>query len=130
MKPNTLLDSFEYDISRFDPEGAGTDWIGRLGEIAASGSHYAMSHQAMRLFSATGSNDVDAALAHASRLADLAQDREIRTTRDAAEALEGALVSYECCDAMQVKHACADLIGDMVERRLINTIPCRSAPSH
>ena len=127
MKVNELLQTAKNPAGQSGEREADPTWVGMLGEIAASGSNYAMSHQAMRLFSALGSDNPHGASAHAAMLADMANERYLLGTRDAATALERALLEEGCCDAERVRHTCADLIEDMVGRRLINTMPCRSA---
>ena len=106
------------------------DWTSSLADLSPSGSHFAISHQAIELFTALRSGSFRNAVVSASQLAEKAADRELRSTYEAARALEVALLCSDRCDAPTVKSTCAELVAEMLRLRLINNVPARRLESN
>jgi hypothetical protein len=101
------------------------DWTSSLAGLSPSGSNYAVSHQAIELFTALRSGNPRNAVVGASQLAEMTAERGLRSTYEAARALEAALLCSGRCDAATVKSTCAELVAEMLRLRLVNNIPMR-----
>lgn len=105
------------------------DWTSSLADLSPSGSNYAVSQQAIELFTALRSGNLRNAVVGASQLAEMSADRGLRSTYEAAKALEVALLCSDRCDAATVKSTCAELVAEMLRLRLVNNISTRRRES-
>lgn len=127
VKHVTSINSDGFNIANIASQGE--DWTSSLADLSPSGSNYAVSHQAIELFTALRSGNSRNAVVGASQLAEMTAERGLRTTYEAAKALEVALLCSDRCDAATVKSTCAELVAEMLRLRLVNNIPMRRQES-
>ena len=123
MKHVTSINSDRCNIR--DMASQEEDWASSLADLSPSGSNYAVSHQAIELFTALRSGNLRNAVVGASQLAEMTAERGLRSTYEAAKALEVALLCSDRCSASTVKSTCAELVAEMLRLRLVNNIPMR-----
>jgi hypothetical protein len=105
------------------------DWTSSFADLSPSGSNYAVSHQAIELFAALKSGSLRNAVVGASQLAEMTAERGLRSTYEAAKALETALLCSDRCDAATVRSTCVELVAEMLRLRLVNS-PLRRRESN